>query len=168
MEEFDDPTERLHETIEEKAKERGLQKWTLWVAVTTAIMAVFAALASLFSGHDSNEALIHQLRASDLWTYYQAKGIKADIITYASVHSADTLRLQKLRSEQQNIQKQAQQEENDSKHFLRNHLVLARAVTFFQIAIAIAAISVVTGKRFLWLLSLVAALAGLAFLVNGF
>ncbi|NJE11498.1 DUF4337 family protein, partial [Thermococcus sp. MAR1] len=79
MEEIEVPTEHLHETIKEKAEALGEGNWLMGVAISTALMAVFAALGSLFAGHHSNEALIEQIHASDQWAYYQAKGIKAEI-----------------------------------------------------------------------------------------
>ncbi|MGO9146526.1 MAG: DUF4337 family protein [Desulfomonilia bacterium] len=37
----------------------------LWVALSTAILAVLAAVSSLLAGHHSNEALIEQIQSSD-------------------------------------------------------------------------------------------------------
>src|ERR1700693_474668 len=82
MEEIEVPTEHLHEEINEKTEEllrKSENRWTLFVAISTALMAVLAALARLFAGHHSNEALIMQIKASDQWSYYQAKSIKAEI-----------------------------------------------------------------------------------------
>jgi hypothetical protein len=60
--------------------------WLRYLSLSTAIIAVFAAVASLESGANSNEAILeksdamlHQSQASDQWAYYQAKGIKATI-----------------------------------------------------------------------------------------
>src|ERR1700733_12505758 len=78
MEEIEVPTEHLQEHITESAKE-STEKWSMYAAVSTAFMAVFAALGSLMAGHHSNEALIQQIKASDQWSYYQAKGIKYEI-----------------------------------------------------------------------------------------
>src|ERR1700679_2325718 len=82
MEEIEIPTEGLTEQINDKAEEaaeRKEMKWILFVAISTAIMAVFAAIGGLMAGHYSEEAMIHQIKASDQWSFYQAKGIKADI-----------------------------------------------------------------------------------------
>src|ERR1019366_5997468 len=81
MEEIEVPTEHLNEAINEKAEElrESESRWILFVAISTALMAVLAALSSLFAGHHSNEALIQQIKASDQWAYYQAKSIKAEI-----------------------------------------------------------------------------------------
>src|SRR5580704_18413853 len=78
MEDIEVPTEHLHEHIHESAKE-SREGWSMYAAISTAFMAVFAALGSLMAGHHSNEALISQIKASDQWNYYQAKGIKYDI-----------------------------------------------------------------------------------------
>src|ERR1700744_1223430 len=78
MEDPEVPTEHLHEHIHEAAHESH-DKWSMLVAISTAFMAAFAALSSLMAGHQSNEALITQIKASDQWSYYNAKGIKAEV-----------------------------------------------------------------------------------------
>lgn len=167
MEEYDDPTESLQDKLNEEAKERKeRQRWLLWVAISTALFAVFAAISSLFAGHLSNEALIEQIKASDSWNYYQAKSIKAEIIG-RSVHP-DSARIAKLNSDGQTLQEQAKEEEKSSEERLQKHVVISKAVTLFQIAIAISAISVVTSKRFLWFASIIIALIALGFFVGSF
>jgi len=52
----------------------------LRIALSSAIIAVLAAVASLLSEHQVNEAMLAQLRASDQWSYYQAKGIKHNVL----------------------------------------------------------------------------------------
>ena len=166
MEEFDDPTESLHEKINEEAREkREERRWSLWVAVSTALFAVFAAIASLFAGHYSNEALIAQIKASDQWAYYQAKSIRLTVVTHAA--KPDSAAAAKLSSDAAAIQSQAREKEASSEHLLQKHVVLARAVTLFQIAIAISAISIVASKRFLWVIAVVTAVAAMVFFVSG-
>ena len=60
-EEIEVPTEKLHESIQEEAEKTG-EKWVFLVALSTAILAVFAALCSLMAGHHANEALIEQIQ----------------------------------------------------------------------------------------------------------
>src|SRR5258708_38284140 len=79
MEEIEVPTEHLHEQIQEKAEEQK-ERWTLYVALSTAFMAVLAAIAGLLAGHHANEALIERVKASDQWNYYQAKNLKSEIV----------------------------------------------------------------------------------------
>src|SRR5437868_4881411 len=124
MEEFEDPTESLHEKITEEAKEKKEERrWSLWVAVSTALIAVLAATASLLAGHHSNEALIEQVKASDLWAYYQAKSIKAEVITYSA--KPDSARVSKLNKDQESLQEQAKEKEQATEHHLKKHVVLA-------------------------------------------
>ena len=167
MEEFDDPTESLHEKINEEAKERREEKrWSLWVAISTALFAVFAAIASLFAGHYSNEALIDQIRASDQWAYYQAKSIKLTVVTHAQ--KPDSVAAAKLTNDEAAIQKEARERESSSEQLLQKHVALAKAVTLFQIAIAISAISIVSSKRFLWFIAVITAIVALVFFFSGF
>src|ERR1041385_8033367 len=99
MEDPEVPTEHLHEEINERAKEG--KRWSLYVAISTAFMAVLAAIAALMAGHYSNEALIEQIKASDQWAYYQAKGIKAEIAALSP--SKDTMLIEKYKTEQKSI-----------------------------------------------------------------
>ncbi len=73
------PLENTQEHIKEHARESG-EKWILGVALSTAIFAAIAAIASLLAGQHINEAMISQIQASDHWAYYQAKGIKAGVL----------------------------------------------------------------------------------------
>src|SRR5450756_2758192 len=78
-------TENLHETIKEELEHDG-GTFLKRIALTTAILAACAAIASLRAGATVNEALVLktestrlQAEASDQWTFYQAKGIKAAV-----------------------------------------------------------------------------------------
>src|SRR5438874_1943358 len=87
MEEIEVPTEHLHETIEEEVEEavkKNERKGGMLIAISTALMAVLAAMASLLAGHHSDEAVIEQIRASDQWAFYQAKGIKDEILSFSN------------------------------------------------------------------------------------
>ena len=79
MEEPEVPLEHLHEHVNESAKHTG-EAWISWVALSTAILAVLAAIASLLSGEHANEAMMSQIEAADKWSYYQSKSIKAAVL----------------------------------------------------------------------------------------
>src|SRR5947209_7615912 len=83
-EEIEVPTEHLHETLHEHAgghaEHGGGPPWTSAVALSAAILAVLAAVASLLAGHHANEAMLEQMEASDSWAFYQAKSIKAAVL----------------------------------------------------------------------------------------
>lgn len=52
------------------------EKWQGWLALSTAIMAVLAALTTLYMGKFSSRAIMAQGQESDQWAYFQAKSIK--------------------------------------------------------------------------------------------
>jgi hypothetical protein len=168
MEEIEVPTEHLHEAIEEEVEkaEKKERKGSMSIAISTALMAVFAALSSLLAGHHADEAVIEQIRASDQWAFYQAKGIKDEILTLSNSPDKAT-RSEKYKSEQAEIQKKARESEEQSHIHLEHHSILARAVTMFQISIAISAIAILTRKRLLWFVSLGISCVGLYFFVTG-
>ena len=161
MEEMEVPTEGLQETINERAKEE--KAWTMYVAISTAFMAVFAAISGMLAGHYSNEALIKQIKASDQWSYYQAKGIKGQIATLNPIK--DTAGVAKYKNEQGVIKEKAEGFEKESEELLAKHVILARAVTLFQIAIAISAISILTKKKILWYAAILLAVVGVGFFI---
>src|SRR5579872_1623220 len=177
MEEIEVPTEHLHEEIQEKAEEQK-DKWTLYVALSTAFMAVLAAVAGLLAGHHANEALIERVKSSDQWNFYQSKNLKQEIAlntdqilhalgkadTPAKDHSADIARYDR---EKADIRKEAEADEQRSEAHLAKHVPLASAVTAFQIAIAVSAISILTRRKKLWFGSLVLTAVGIVFLVFG-
>src|SRR6266700_3516454 len=79
VEEADVPLEHLHEHVHHSA-EHGGEAGISWVAQSTAMMAVIAAITGLLSGKHANEAMMNQIEASDQWSYYQAKSIKAALL----------------------------------------------------------------------------------------
>jgi heme/copper-type cytochrome/quinol oxidase subunit 4 len=170
MEEIEIPTEHLHETIHEKAEEAKKEKeggWNMYVAISTALIAVLAAISGLMAGHHSNEALIQQIKASDQWAYYQAKGIKAEIKSITQNNPQDKEAFERYKKEQESIKEKAESAQNESELHLAHHVKLAGSVTLFQIAIAVSAIAILTRKKILWYASLLVAIIGAIFFVMG-
>lgn len=171
MEEAEVPLENLHEEIHHHA-EHGGPPWISWVALSTAILAVLAAITGLLSGKHANEAMMDQIRASDQWSYYQAKSIKASVLDAKmtlteTATEKDKEKAAQYQEEQGEIKREAEEKEAAAKSNFHKHEILARGVTMFQIAIAIAAISALTKRRTFWFVSLVFGLIGSVFLVLG-
>lgn len=176
MEEPEVPTEHLHEQINERAEHAGRSHWTMGVALSSALLAGLAAVCSLLAGHHANEAMIEQIQSSDKWAYYQAKGIKAAVLGSKielleaegrAISPSDRSKMDSYRKEQDDISAQAKEREGSSEEHLHSHVVYARGVTLFQIAIAIGAISVLTNRKAFWLVSLAFGILGAFFLVQG-
>src|SRR4029079_10155799 len=91
---------------------------SFYIAISTALIAVLAAITSLLAGHHSNEALIEQIKASDQWAFYQAKGIKADVASLnRDNYFRDSLE-KKYKVQQQDIKKEAEKDQNASEMHL--------------------------------------------------
>src|SRR4030095_5303912 len=169
MEEAEVPLEQLHEHVRESAGHSSAT-WISWVALSTAILAVLAAIAGLLCGRHVNEAMMNQIEASDQWSYYQAKSIKASLLDAkmslaGTPNESDQSKRDRYEKEQEEIKSGAEQKEAAAKSNFHKHEVFAGGVTMFQIAIAIAAISALTKRRKFWIVSLLFGIAGCVFLV---
>lgn len=196
MPEEDIETAELKESVEasvERALESEREKtgWTVYLSLSTAIIAVFAAVASLESGANSNdaileknEAVLNQSQASDQWALYQAKAVRAAIADGESqfVH-ATTPELgqrfrdeaSRLKAEQAPLETRARSLESNveahnvqAEHLLARHHRFAVSVTLFQIAVALCAIAALMKKKPLWIVALAASSVGFALFVAGF
>lgn len=157
------------------------------VAIFSAVLATFGAVVSFLAGHTQNEALYYKneavllkAKASDQWAYYQAESNKQHLATLAaelvpparrSYFAAD---VQKYTTRKAGIQRSAealdansQKANEEAELALAPHNKLAVAMTFIQVAIALASIAALTRKT--WLLggAAIGAVLGLVFAVAG-
>ncbi|MDB5133307.1 MAG: hypothetical protein JWR02_3056 [Mucilaginibacter sp.] len=179
MDEIENYSEHIHEQSNEHAHhmlEEGKEKWVLYVALTTAVFAVLAAICGLLAGDHADESMLAQMRSSDQWAYYQAKGIKADVLASSNKlivalgktpAPQDTAKVKANKKEQAKIMEQAKEFQKESDGHVARHKILARGVTLFQVAIAIGAISIITKRKSLWIASMCFALIGVFFLLQG-
>lgn len=172
-EEIEVPTEHLHETIHEHAEEGP--RWIQGVALSAAILAVLAAIASLLAGHHANEAMLEQMQANDVWAFYQAKSIKSSVLDTRlqllsalgkEVRAEEQGKLATYERESKQIEENGKELETSSRAHMARHNVLARAVTVLQIAIALAAVAVLVRRKSVWFLSLALGVVGAAFTVQ--
>ena len=196
MPEEDLETAELKESVEASVEhaleaEREKSGWTVYLSLSTAIIAVFAAVASLESGANSNDAILekndavlNQSKASDQWALYQAKVIRAAVLHGESEFAASTnpelagkLRDEgaHLKSEQAPLEQHARALEDQveahnarAERLLDRHHRFAIAVTLFQIAVALCAIAALMKRKPLWLVALGASAIGLVLFVLGF
>ncbi|MDE2219578.1 MAG: DUF4337 domain-containing protein [Gammaproteobacteria bacterium] len=153
-----------------------------WVAMFTAVLATVGAIISYQNaGSESlglelkNEAILKKSAASDQWAYYQAKGIKQVILEHAAggtaaeraALAAEAKRYADQKAEihkaARSLDEQAKSADAASARAFEPHHHLAQALALVQVAIALAALTVLTRQRWLLLISGVSALAGGAF-----
>ena len=195
MEEPEVPTEHLHEQINEHAHgEAGghasKTSWIMGVALSSALLAALAAVASLKAGHSANEAVITQIQSANKqiqvanqWSYFQSKSIKeSQLIGKIEIielmgkepNPKDRDKAAEYKKEKADIQHQAEESQKvaeelqkKSGEFMHHHEVMAKSVTFFQVSIAVSAISVLTRRRKFWFVSLAFGGVGIVFLLQG-
>ena len=128
MSEIEVPLEQAQENINHAAHhaEGGEKGFMNLAAVASAFLAVFAAISALFAGGYANEAMLEQIRASDQWSYYQAKGIKlaiAEMSAKTGVGSDE--KIEKYKEDQQEIKKDAEEKQKASEELLKKHETLS-------------------------------------------
>jgi hypothetical protein len=152
------------EAHQDATREHRQTPWLKRLALTTAILAVLAAVASLQSGRFSNEAILEQARATDEWSYYQAKGNKLVTRTAemeillqlkAPADQVGLLRAEVARygDEQAQIQRKATEREAESRGHLARHEWYAATVTLLQVAIGLSAIAALMESRRMWIMA---------------
>ena len=174
---MEEAQEHIHEAGHGHAEEGGKRpRWILGVALSSAVFAALAAVASLMAGHHINEALISQLKSSDTWSEYQTNSVKSAVYTTSNemlkamgkeADPANTDKIAKYESAKKDLEPKARGFLEERDHHIEHHEGLARSVTMFQVCIAIAAVAVLTNRRPFWYVSLLFGAIGIYFMVLG-
>jgi hypothetical protein len=187
-EEIEVPTEGLQEKLEEaaeelaheRAEEKQERRWVSRVAVSAALLAVAAAISALLAGHHSNEGILDKMEEVDAWGEFQANGIKQSILegrdellqaegkSPPKVEGGVAAKLAKYKQQRSKSEEEARDKKGSSEDHMHRHIWFARAVTAFQISIAIAAIAVLAKRPKLWLGSVGLGLIGVILAILGF
>jgi len=139
----------------------------------TAIFATVGAIFGYMAGKTQNDALVYKneaairkTEASDQWSFYQAKSSKQNLAELgAALATGDSqARFQKeaeryrkekdeIMPEAKKFEQQSKEAEDKSEAATHVHHRWAQATTLIQIAIALAAITILTRNRGLMLVS---------------
>ncbi|GCE21797.1 DUF4337 domain-containing protein [Dictyobacter kobayashii] len=172
----------VKEKIEEVIEHAG--HWNKFLAITTALIAVFAAVISSIGGNyaseaflQKNNAIFYQNKATDQWAYFQAKSIKYNLAldffdqTHNSQLKTDVERYSKekdvIQKQALQFESQAQAANDQSAKMLARSDKLDMATLFCQVAIALSAMSALLKKEWLWIGSLVMAAGALVLFLSG-
>jgi uncharacterized protein DUF4337 len=169
-EEIEVDTDKLRETIDREIEEKGPGRLLRLTALSTAILAALAAIASLEAGATVNDAILLkteatqlQARASDEWAYYQAKGIKgavasatgssyqaagkappADVLANAARYAAEQ---KAIADTAHTFEHERDQKIEEADRLMERHKGFAFAVALLQVAIALGAVAALTRSR---------------------
>ena len=178
----------LEEAIE---RHEGASRGERLIPISAAIIAVFAALATLFSNHAStgaiaqkNEAILWQSKAADSYNYYEAKRIKLEInqallgsglVNAAGARSrlsgvvkkedAGSAKVLKLARRQEALSEEHSLASERSMNAYERHEI---AATLFEVSVVLVSITALTRTRALLAAAGVATAVGLGFFVAGF
>lgn len=144
--------------------------FTAIVATVGAIFGYMSGATQANAGLFKNNAAIKKTEASNQWNYYQSKSSKQNLAELALELVPPAKRelyeseIKRYKTEKADIKKEAEKMEADSKVWdqrsdleIHQHHRWAQATTLLQVSIALAAIALLTRKR--WLLKGMYALA---------
>jgi hypothetical protein len=156
------------------------------IAVMTAILATIGAVFSYQGGATEglalfykNEAAIRKTEAANQWSYYQAKGEKQNLAELGAAltasdpkasakFSADVAKYveQKaaIKAHAESLEKAVEEADRASEQQLHQHHRWAQATTLTQVAISLAAITLLTRRR--WLMAGALGVAGIGAIVG--
>jgi hypothetical protein len=154
------------------------------ISVTMAILAVCVAVVSLLGHRAHTEEIVMQARASDQWSYYQAKNIRRHnyemgvdqltLMEFKDKAQADKVRekyqkeAERYTKEQAEIEEQAKELEKESALAQRKADRFDLGEVFLEIALVISSLALLSRKRFYWFLGIASGLAGLGVAATGF
>ncbi len=160
------------------------------VSLAAAIIAVLAALGTLFAHHRSiaalsakNQAILVQARATDSYNAYEARQIRVNIyralIASGLIRNAETEgRLEAVAGRESDamppileraktLEKQADENDERAEGILKSYEVLQFATTAFEISIVLVSISALSGTRVFLPLGCALSAFGIALFVTG-
>ena len=146
-------------------------------AITVAILAVVLAILGNKAENARTEAIIKTNKAADGWAHYQAKSIKAGILTaeqelLTALAPAQTAaakiptnaeRLKKIedyKTEQKEIEKEALDAQKEAGQMLKISEGCEHGSLALQIAIVLASVSILARSRAFWIASVILGLLG--------
>ncbi len=147
------------------------------MAVIAAVLAVVSVYGQLFA----NEELLKQAKASDQWSYYQAKSIRRydsevarDMFKVMSgevaAKDAETYtgNVEKYKKDMEEAQNEARALEQESEFKGREALRMHMGEIFLEIGIVFASLAILTKRPLIWYASIVSAAGGSAIALTVF
>ncbi len=161
--------------VAQKEKEKR-ESWTKYTSLTIVILAVLSAIAAQWAGKFSgrvlvnlNDSTFHQTKASDQWSFYQAKSIKQNLYEIErdrlkndahadpKVMEKIEAKIQKYDKEKADVMAEAKKLE-ELREKARDVATTAShqggemglSISLFSISIAMGSICLVVKKRWLW------------------
>ena len=164
------------------------ETWIQWVALTTTILAVCAAISSLKASSYSTKVQLFTTQEANKWGHYQAKAnrensyrLNRDLLQVMKLDSknpqvqrwvTDNLKryeeeIGRYGREKEEIRKEAENIQAQQDLFQRHNGAFSLAVMILQIAIMMSAVGALIKKRRMWYLGMVMGVWGMVYMING-
>jgi hypothetical protein len=170
--------------------EPAREPWIQWVALTTTLLAVFAAISSLKATSYSTKVQIATTKEANQWAYYQSKSIKGysyaltrDLLMSLKLLEIKNPKAQKFLAakiseydaeigrydqEKNEVKKGAEEIIKEQEIFKKKNGDFAVAVMLLQLAITCSAVGVLIKKKLLWFVGLILGVWGGFYIGVGF
>lgn len=169
--------------------EEKKETWIQWVALTTTVLAVCAAISSLRASSYSTRVQIYTTREANQWAYYQAKSIKEhsfrlnrDVLTGIQLETKNpevqkylAAKIKDYEGEIARYDKEKGEIKREAEDIIRQQELLKRhngafalATMMLQIAIMCSAVGALVKRKLMWYAGLVMGAWGLLYMGNGF
>jgi hypothetical protein len=164
------------------------ERWTQWVALTTTILAVCAAISALKGGSYSTRVQLSTTQENNKWSYFQSKSIKQHAVEMHKDQlevvrleartpearaladeriaraAAEIARYEKEKGDIKAEAEALQEAEDDLK---RHAGAFGLAVMLLQIAIMLSSVGALIKRPAMWVVGLCFGVLGLAYAANG-
>ena len=166
--------EELNE-LKERAEKAHEGKGLAPVSVTMAVVAVLVATVSLLGHRAHTEEILLQNKVTDTWAYYQAKNLRRNNLealdqllgaVEGKNEKAEQVAkrfekdIEKYGEEKDEIQKEAHALEGELAYEGRRANRFDLAEVFLEIALIVTSITLLTGRKFYWVLGILFAIGG--------
>jgi hypothetical protein len=164
------------------------ERWTQWVALTTTILAVCAAISALKGGGYSTRVQLSTTQENNKWSYFQSKSIKQHAVEMhkdqlevvrLEARSPEAQRLADERiaraaaeiaryeKEKGEIKAEAEALQKAEDGLKRHAGAFGLAVMMLQIAIMLSSVGALIKRPAMWVVGLCFGAVGLAYAANG-
>ncbi len=179
-----------HALDEAMERHEQIAQGGILVPIAAAVIAVFAALATLFANHNSisglaekNEAILYQIKSADQYGYYESSRIKSHVyqallgsgIVAANAKTPMQSTIAREQTKADKILKIAQEDDvsatehfKDSEGYMKAYEKFEVATTLFEVSIVLVSITALMRTRAMLLVAAGATSVGIVFFALGF
>ena len=174
-------TEELQE-LQEHAEHAHGDPSLAPVSLTMAILAVLVAVATLLGHRAHTEEVVLQAKASDQWSYYQAKNIRQhqdelfaslagavasnDTAGMSKLHDSSALEADRYKQEKNEIQDKARELEREVGIERNRADRYDLSEVFLEIGLVITSITLLSGRRIFWHAGMVLSAVGVVLAIT--